>query len=341
MALPDRLHVGTQQNLITLLCFDDQHGRLVAQLIDASKFDGDYRDVATRAIDYWQTQGRAPGKGHIGDVLSDLLDDDRRMLGIRRILTGMLQLIDNINAEYVLQQLRLFNRLQGLKDAIMTAAEKLSNPQATSIEEVEALLGDILRADQIQFDRGTKLDDDLESLMAYLDSSQSEFNTGIHMLDKRGIVPARGALMLFIAGKGRGKTWFLTNVGKQSLLLHKKVLHISLEINEPEQRMRYYQSLFGAPRHNGPVDLIEFDIDDRDHMRGFFNDAFDPEFSFQSASLRDELTARIERMGSASNLIIKRFPARTLTMANLIGYMDMLEQVDRLCPLTSRRWITP
>ena len=54
-----------------------------------------------------------------------------------------------------------------------------------------------------------------------------------------------------MAGKGRGKSWFLVNVGVRICLKQpsKRVLHVSLEMSEMEMRQRYYQRLFSAPKH--------------------------------------------------------------------------------------------
>jgi hypothetical protein len=337
MAVPDRLHESSQQNLITLLCLDDEYGQLVAKLIDPSTFDGEYKEVAVRACAYWQEHKRAPGRAHVQDLVADIMADsaNRRASGMRRVIMNMLQLGEEINAQYVMNQLRLFARLQGLKDAILAAAELMNAPNATTIEEVENVLGNILRADNPGFDRGTKLNDDLRPFIDYLQTSNSEFVTGLTPLDDRGIVPARGAIMLLIAGKGRGKTWFLTNAGKNALMLHHKVLHVSLEINEPEQRMRYYQSLFGVARRtpDAGIDVTDLEVGERGQVVGFADSTVRPEFDFQSQSLQDELEVRVDLMGGRNdNLIIKRFPNRTLTVDGLSGYLDMLEQVDRFVP---------
>jgi hypothetical protein len=333
--LPDRLHEATQQDLVTLLCLSQEHGALVAQLIDPATFDGDYREIAIRAVAYWDEYKRAPGEAHVGNLVADIVEDknNRRRSGIMRVLEGMLRIIDKVNAEYVLNQLRLFARLQGLKDALLSAAEMLNAPAATTIEDVEGVLADVLKANSTAFDKGTKLNDDIGPFLDYLRLSHEEFITGLMPLDQRGIVPSRGAIMLFIAGKGRGKTWFLTNIGKNALLLHKRVLHVSLEINEPEMRQRYYQALFAVPRHKtGEVEIAQFELGDNG-VRGIRSSSIEPDFGFNSLDIGDELTTRMDLMGKrADNLIIKRFPNRTLTVPMLSGFLDMLDRVEHFSP---------
>ncbi len=336
MSVPDRLHIATQQNLITLLCLSNEHGRLIANLINPASFDGDYREVAIRACTYWEQYNQAPGEAHVQDLVADIVEDpgNRQRAGVNRVLEGMLRIIDKVNADYVINQLREFSRLQGLKDALLEAAELLNAPEATTIEQVEGVLHNVLQANSVAFDRGTKLNDDIAPFVEYLRTTHTEFITGLPPFDQRGIVPARGALMLFIAGKGRGKTWFLTNVGKNALLLNKRVLHLSLEINEQEMRQRYYQALFAVPRHKTPegVDLPQLDVRDG-RVSGFHSANMEPDFGFNSQDLTEELLARMDMMGHRSdNLVIKRFPNRALTIPMLTGYLDMLDRVEHFNP---------
>ena len=43
-----------QEDLITMLCHSDAHGKVVAGLVDPELFDGDYKLIAERVIEYWK-----------------------------------------------------------------------------------------------------------------------------------------------------------------------------------------------------------------------------------------------------------------------------------------------
>ena len=58
----------------------------------------------------------------------------------------------------------------------------------------------------------------LDVLRLSFEKQQGEFSTGIKELDQRNIVPTRGALSIFIAPSGFGKSWFLIHLGKQALM---------------------------------------------------------------------------------------------------------------------------
>lgn len=345
MPLDSRPSIALQQNLVTALCYDRQGG-IVAALADATLFDGDYRVVADRAIRYWKQYDQPPAE-HTGDLLAELLEDatnHRRAETLQRILAAMLHLKGNLNTAYVLDQLKLFSRGQAIKAAIIRAAHAVSAADQISLAQVEDILAEVLRARAVEFDSGTRLDDDLGPFLEWMETRHIEFRTDIAPLDDAGIVPYRGALMLFIAGKGRGKSWFLVNIGKQALILHKKVLHISLENDEMETRMRYYQALFAAPRRlpigqarSTGVQVPALQAAEHHRVRVQGRATHVPEFVFADGNginpeLAVELQTRINDLDSSSNLIIKRFPNRTLSVDMLEAYIDTLEQVAQFTP---------
>jgi hypothetical protein len=336
--IDERPSVAQQQNLLAVLGHDDQHGKMVAGLIDVSLFEADYRLLAERCIDYWRQHKCAP-KAHLPDLLADILEGDnlRRAQALRYMLAGMLSLAGQINTTYVLNELQNFNRRQKLTDAIIHGAELLGQNRR-NISAVEELLYQVLRDRELGFDRGSRLDDDLEPFFDWLGQRRAEFSTGIRLLDQRGIVPCRGALMLFIAGKGRGKTWWLISLGKQALLARKKVLHVSLENDEMETKLRYFMALFAASQreasgHDNPTrPVFQFDHDSRELTAVQF-EPLQPVFSFASGDARAEVESRLlARPMAYANLVIKRFPNRALSLPALASYLDSLEQVDGFIP---------
>ena len=324
-----------QQNLLALLAHDDEYGKLVAQGAPPALFEGDYRIIAERCIDYWRRMREAP-KVHTPDLLGDILSDPHNKKGptYRRTLMSMAQLsVEGINAKYVLGQLRSFTRLQKLKGAILQAAEILNQSQETSVAKAEEVLATILRARDYQFMPGIRLHD-IDKLLAHLDTHYFEFETGIKELDHRQVVPSRGATMLLLGGAGRGKTWALVHIGKRALLRRRRVLHISLEMSEEDLMQRYFQALCSVTKREMVVDVTTLDIDRQGNLRGFGSARVTPDFHFQSKELRLELGARIKLFGERTfdNLLLKRFPPRTLSMDDLRMYLDSLESVEGFIP---------
>jgi hypothetical protein len=353
MPMRDRPSTAQQENIISLLAHSEPHGRVIAALVDAALFDGDYKLIAARLIQYWKDFNQAPGP-HTVDLFPDIVDDignARHAQAFRRILLDMQELAPRVNTAYVLTDLHNFTRGQLLADAIVRCAAELSRGTA-DIAAVEEILSSVLRARVLNFDRGTRLDDDLGPFLDWLERRNTEFATGIGPLDQMGIRPSRGAVMLFIAGKGRGKSWFLVNVGKHAMMLRQRVLHISLENDEQETRMRYYQALWAGARYakirdrhgveHATVAVPTFIYHpDKPHLitgtHGVVDDdgaQVPPEFSFDDAEhlsgiLRGKIAKHLRGRGE---LIIKRFANRSLSVDALAAYLDTLEQVDRFTP---------
>jgi hypothetical protein len=357
MPMRERPSTAQQENIISLLAHSEQHGRVIAALVDAQLFDGDYKLIALRLVKYWKDFNSAPGP-HTIDLFGDITDDisnARHAQAFRRILLDMAELAPRVNTTYVLTDLQTFTRGQLLADAVLRCAAELSRGNV-DIAAVEEILAQVLRARTLNFDRGSRLDDDLDPFLSWLETRNTEFATGIKPFDDMGIVPARGAVLLFIAGKARGKSWFLTNIGKCALMLKQRVLHVSLENDEFECRLRYYQALFAAARHGKIRDragveqsyvtvpvLSRHDDPTKAHQIvgiAGVTDAEDdkgkretPEFSFDSPELGRVLRAKIaEKLRGRGELIIKRFANRSLSIDALAAYLDTLEQVDRFTP---------
>ena len=328
MAISDRLPGTLQENLLTLLTHSDEHGRIIANLIDPTLFEGDYRVVAERAVDYWHRYGKAPG-AHAADLLSDILESkqDRRAGTFRSILVEMLRLSEAINPQYAVDQLRSFTRVQRFQRAVLETAQKLQAQKELALPEVEELWADLLRARDETLARGLTLND-TPRLISYLRNQASEFTTGIEELDQRGVVPQRSAVMLFLGSTGIGKSWFLIHVAKHALMQRKKVFYASLELGEEELGLRFYQSFFGvtnrAPRDSLFASTLEKDALGK--LQSIDREEITPEFAFDSPVVEDELETRRQLMqGKFKNMEIKRFPTRGLTVNQLRGYLDSLE----------------
>jgi len=321
----ERLNGTLQENLITLLAHSDEYGKVIARLIEPVLYEGEYRTIAERCVDYWAKYNQAPGP-HTADLFHEILEDpnNRRASSLKRTLRMMADLAPSVNAKYVLQEARTFKRGVQLKSAILQSAEKINSKQEHAIGEIEELWNGILRARDVVFDPGMGLGD-YDRVLDYLARKSSEFTTGVRLLDEHGIVPYRGALMIFVAAAKRGKSWWLVNLGKRAFLQRKKVVHISLEMSEEEVCQRYYQALFSITKREAHMMVTRQKVKD-DQLIGLVPGQATPEFYFDSPDVRMELEARLEHFDQRLDSIkIKRFPPRGLTPNQLRGYLDNLE----------------
>ena len=339
-----RLSGTLQENLMTLVCYDDTHGRIVTQLVDVSLFEGDYRIVMERAAEYWEKYNQAP-KHHTADLVADILDDahDRRGRTYRRILADMFSLWESgINTGYVMDQLQTFTRLQRTKEAILNSAERLSSLQEGALEEVEEIWNELLHTREVSFDSGMRLSD-FGRIFDYVSTHYNEFLTGIPEFDKFGVVPSRGSVMLFLGAVGVGKSWFLIHLGKISLMTRKKVLHVSLEMSEEEVGARYLQALFSMSRRQASVTLTRLEIDEHlGRLSGFRFEELEPEMALVSPKAQAFVEKQFGGTGRrldrgwgtrlGNDLLIKQFPTGSLTVRQLEGYLDNVEIMEGFIP---------
>src|SRR5262245_32394802 len=324
------------ENVLTLLCLNVEHGRLVRSLVTAEQFDNEVlRTYATRALAFWQEHDQPPGRTHIADLVADILTDkkNRRAGAFRSVLNGMLMAEHaGINAKYVIDSVKTLQRLSALRHATYEAADLLESRQQLAIGDVERVFDEALRARQLHFDPGLKLTDYPRALK-YLEARKEEFITGIRPFDKAGITPARGTVFLFLAPSGFGKTWFLINIGRRAIQDRKKVLHITLELEDDQVLVRYLQSLFAVPRHIGEDRLYSIKLRAKiGEPFGLKRKAIQPAFGLAETTQK-KLAGKLNWYGRrVENLLIKKFPMRRLDMNGLVGYLDSLEQIERFVP---------
>jgi len=329
----EKFALSLQQDLLTLLCHSDEHGRVVAKIVSPELFEGDYRNIADQALEFWQQYNTAP-KQHTADLLSDILNDkhDRRGQTYSRILIQMIEVKDQINIDFVLRSMNQFIRLQRAKETILKVAEGLDAQGINGLPEAENALRDFLKEQSGSLDAGIHLNE-IDRILEYLSVSQREFSTGIKELDQSSIVPMRGKLMLFIASTGKGKTWWLVQLGKMAFMQRKKVLHVSLEIEAEEVAQRYYQALFGASKREDLNKVAALKYTKEGKLDQIVQTSAEVPFTFASEALREELLARINHFSHrANNIVIKRFPMSSLTFDHFEAYLESLELIDKFRP---------
>lgn len=332
--MAEPFNASLQENLITVLAYDETDGRIVSNIIDPNLMEGDYRLIAERCIEYWRRYKKPPGE-HLADLFSDIIEDkhNRRAKPIQRVITQMVQLREGINTEFVMTQLRTFQRMQRIKGAIISSADKINANAQLAISEVEEIWSEILKTQELDFEPGMYLSD-YARVIDRLEKLQSEFTMGVKVLDDRNIRPIRGSLMIVLGAAGRGKTWALVHIGAQALQERKKVVHITLEMDVEFIGQRYYQTMFGVTKRESDVEITTMDLD-MGSLDGLSRKTIKPNFIWEnSAVLRDEMWSHMSSLGVKrfDNLIIKRFTPNSLTPNGLRAYLDTLEMTEHFTP---------
>lgn len=325
-----RLSGALQENLLTLLCFDDSAAKLIRAAVTPSLFESAvFREVAGIAIDFVDQFGVAV-KEHLPDHLEDILkgEDPRKAKSYQMLVDNLFAAKDSINSEYVLTQLNAFVRQQRLKSAVIDAVEALEDGR---VEEAEVVLQKGLTSQVISFSGGLNLSSP-EDIATVLDMPEEEgFHTGIKELDERGILPRRKEVMTFMAPRGRGKSWWITHLSKMGMLQRWRGAIISLEMSERRYAVRMIQSFFAVSRRDAAVRVSRLDTVD-----GVLNE-IRPEMierlSMSHPDFRDKIMARAKReFRRRPGFRIKEFPSKSLDLNGLIAYLDGLERHEGFTP---------
>ena len=333
--MADGLTNAIQESLLALLAFDVDGYRELAGLVQTEHFDGFYREIAGRVLDYGAKYGKPPGD-HFPDILDDLLEKGdrakaRTYLNLVRSLMGLRQ---NLNRVYVVSRVKDWIRHQTIKSAILDAADEYKSENDETVPKVEAILSKALKAQVETFSPGVRLSD--KDALRFLNKDRYPvFRTGIDQLDKAFIGPSPSRLMLFIAPTGYGKSWWLVNLGKYALMQQRKVLHISLEMSEDEVLQRYFQSWFSLSKYQDPdLRLPFFEMDKLGRLSGIkFDKLGAKHLSLQDPKIDEHLAAMQRDWGlRLSGLIVKGFPMRSLSIRGYENYLDQLENREEFIP---------
>lgn len=330
--MTEELPTSLQESLLALLAFNREGGAAVAAQVRSEHFDAPYQQIATQLLDYWRQYGRPPGAAHLDDIFGVTLQSGDRATRLRRLLTGITGLANGLNADYLVRRVSDHIEAQVLKAAIMRSGEIYQGGGADNIAQVKQILYEALRASTPKMDAGTFLDDADRSLR-FLDRRPTTYDIGIPELDRIGVGAAAGELLLYIAPKNTGKSWFCVHMGRQCLIQRGRAVHISLEMDEEWVLARYLQSVFGVGWKPDPYVVSTFEFDELRRLSGWKARRRHPRFSFSDPDIRATLRSKMRSWGvRLGSIVVKRFPTGGLTVPALMAYLDYLELVEKFIP---------
>lgn len=321
-----------QENAIVLLTYSDAHCMTIRNVMGIELWGGPYKVLAGRIYEYLDRYKKAP-KDHIADLMADRLGKAKEASIYEDILFGIRDQKDIINSEYVMGQLATLIKRQSLRTIAVDLAKALQRDTDESLEEAERLIG-AAKAQQVSvFDAGLRLSNK-DRVLDFLDQQVSAFPTGIPELDKRGFGPTRKELWLYIAAAKRGKTWALIQLAKMAIIHRLRVCHITLEMSEDRSAQRYLQALFAMSKRKERQIVTKFERDQLGRLTGFEEAEISPRLAMDDPKVREKLEKRLEKFGKRllDNVVIKQFPTGTLSVGQLVAYLDSLESNERFSP---------
>ena len=330
MSSNDRMSGVLQENVLTVLCFDTESAKSIRAAVTPDLFESRvFQEIASHALTFLDQYGEAV-RDHLPDLIEDRLNDKdgKKAALYKRTLDNLWAARDGINSQFVVTQIKKFVHEQTLKVSILKAVDHL---EAGRIDEAEVVLEEGLNAQVTSFDIGTSFMDTSKSL-AFFDKVDDGIPTGIVELDKAGIMPSPGTQFTFVAPAKKGKSWFLTHLGKMGVLQRKKTLIITLEMSEAQYSQRMVQALFSVSKRQARIAVPKFRCDERGTFVGVdFEDAERPVLG--DAGVRAMIEKNIsQKFKNRLPLIIKSFPTGTLTVNQYKSYLDQLERLHKFVP---------
>lgn len=204
--MAERLSRSLQESIVTLICTNDEQGKIAAGLVDVDLLEPPFDDVVARAIAYRKQYGKPPGVAHMDDLLDHVLSDSKhkRHKTYEMVLAGIMELSKGLNGPFILSRLNEFMRSQNLKAAIIEAGERMQAAPSGLVPDVERILHKALKLRQEPMDSGTFLND-RKRVLGFLSNPVTSYGLGIPELDRRNLGPTPGEMLAFMAPKGRGK----------------------------------------------------------------------------------------------------------------------------------------
>lgn len=327
--LPEQtLPQSIQESLLALLAHNDKYGTIVAAQILPKYFDAPYQEFATKILAYRREYGRPPGHVHLDDIFGDSLFRGEKAQRNRRLLTGINELAKGLNAEFVANKAKEFIERQVLKSAVMRASEAYGTNVDTAT--IRGGLYAALKAQQQGISTGTRLGSSEE--FAFLERKPVDIPIGIKELENIEFGPTAKQLLLYIASKETGKSWFSVYIGKQGIIHRAKVLHITCEMEEPLVEERYYQAFFSIAKRRANYLKTTLARDELKRLIGWDSDRVKPKVTFADPNIRKFLREKQKQHYRLGSLIIKEFPSGSLTLSGLEFYLDYLESMEKFIP---------
>lgn len=255
-----------------------------------SNYFEEYKELPTDAI----LQEECKKLKDVNDRLSDYVDEIEQV--------NSLSLESLKHKDYYLDKIEEFAKKEALKAAIAESVQLIKEGNVNSIEDV---IRSALRVSRV-VDNGLVYFSGLDARWdrLYNDEKKDKFKTILTALNNSlngGL--EKKELAIVIAPAGVGKSLYLANQAVKSLMEHRKVLYVSLEMSEDRVAQRLDSMITLIPQA-----LLQFKKDKVEERTNMFKKHFQ------------------------GNIIIKEFPNGVVTANHLRALIHQLKNTDNFEP---------
>lgn len=323
--------IGIQENLLAILCYDEDNARLVKSLVPAKLYSRCYRELFEAGVAFLDKYDRVAGE--------HMLDEAERLALLRpkdrdvylQIFRSIEELSGAVNTEYILSRANLFAEYQTLVAAATKAIETLQLGTEQSVMETRAIYKAALEESFETFDEGLELAD-TERFMRFTDVGKLQcWPTGIKEFDVYGLCPTRKRLHVLGAPYGRGKSWWLTNIAKHCFMHRARILYIPLEMGEEETCERIAMNFFGYGKIDDEHEFFEINNDENGRILDLERVLMHAPNLNNSEDLK-ELRTQLKIFQNHARFIIKAWSSGKFNMRLLEAYLDNIAAKSGFVP---------
>lgn len=287
-----------QRGIIYLLITDPEFYAQIVHLIKEDYFE---YPVHTRIFNITTTYYSKYGKLPTEDILLEQCKDNLKGSEDLTDYVDELYRINSLNKEsiehrdYILEQIEKFARQSAIKQAL---AESITLLKSNKLGEIETKIRSALTVSR-NVDTGESFFDNFE---ARIDERVNATISEKYPILLPGITQAldggleRKELAMVVAPAGVGKSVYLVNQAVHYLTMNLKVLYVSLEMSEKRIADRFDSIMTNIPQR---------DLKDKHNL------------------LKERLSL-FKKEYDDSNLIIKQFPTKKLTVNSLRAFLDQI-----------------
>ena len=244
----DRIGRPIQETLLALLIYNDTHGGVVAKAGIAGDVRWRLSDIARRVGSYWKEYGRAPGR-QVDDLFADVLTERTgRDVTYGDLFIHLLEMHqdDNINVEFIQDEIRKFKQLQAAKRLLVDSAEKVHAYGEAALEDFDRAIDAYREASRKPPDTNSVVQFGDFSFWAGRAELARKYTSGITALDNARIIPQPGTLTVINGGSGDGKSQALLHYAMANLVVRNAVLYFTLEMSKEAVHRRAWQRVLAG-----------------------------------------------------------------------------------------------
>jgi len=334
--LEERYGKTFERTLTYLLLFDPGFSEQVTNGIDPSLFHNvHYKEIASAfCLLVSQRNGMVPTYASIAPILKKRLTG-KTPSAKKEIIKSALQIAlkmkkhmkfpSDADIKTVQNELGSFISHRNLQAALLESVDLLDEGK---FEEIQELISHAAKSGEMSVvdDPGLEYTNIKERLKFYQDAKVAEFHApiGVRKIDdimRGGLEP--GALGIFLAPTGIGKTRALVNVGAMCVCKGLNVVHISMEIPAKEIGHRYDARMTGVP------------INAMAQSPG----KYDKKLYHAAKKLKGRLFIKSWSSGAASVTDIRAYLKQRTVQDDFVPQVILVDYIDLLRPIRKRREI--